>query len=61
MAQRTGKCARCGRIRLLVKNHKNGKHNDNSAGNIEYICDEDHAKFHQYSKGENSGVHLGGN
>ncbi len=61
MAQRTGKCERCGKIRSLVKNHKNGRHEDNSAGNVEYICDDCHARYHQYPKGKNSGVHIGGN
>ncbi|KKK97028.1 hypothetical protein LCGC14_2656880, partial [marine sediment metagenome] len=45
----------------LVKNHKDGNHNNNDPSNIEYICDDCHAKFHQYAKGENSGVHIGGN
>ena len=61
MPQRTGKCAKCGKIRTLVKNHKDGNHNNNDPSNIEYICDDCHAKFHQYAKGENSGVHIGGN
>ena len=61
MAQRTGKCAKCGKIRALVKNHKDGHHNNNDSSNIEFICDECHAKYHHFSKGENSGVHIGGN
>lgn len=54
-----GKCARCGKIRQLVLNHKNGKDNDNSEDNKEYICNECHASYHHYPKGQNSGIHLG--
>ncbi len=61
MAQRTGKCPKCGKIRALVRNHKDGNKNNNAPSNIEHICDVCHAKYHQYSKGENSGVHIGGN
>jgi len=53
-----GKCARCGKFRELVKNHKNGRHEDNSPGNLEYICNDCHAKYHHYPKGQNSGTAL---
>ena len=58
---RTGKCAKCGKIRTLRKNHKDGNNQNNASSNIEYICDECHAEYHQYSKGQNSGISIGGN
>lgn len=56
-----GKCAKCGKSRDLVTNHKNGRHSDNSPGNREEICNECHATYHHYPKGQNSGVAIRGN
>ena len=56
-----GKCAKCGRVRELVKNHKNGHHGDNSPGNVERICNQCHAEYHHYPKGQNSGTPIRGN
>ena len=54
-----GYCAKCGKYRELKRNHLDGNHDNNSVSNVEYWCDECHAKYHQYKKGENSGTHLG--
>ena len=56
-----GKCAKCGKIRQLVKNHKDGNNNNNDKGNIEHICDECHAEYHHYPKGQNTGISIRGN
>lgn len=56
-----GKCARCGKIRELVRNHKNGREEDNSPGNLERICHVCHAEYHHYPKGQNRGMSIGGN
>lgn len=53
-----GICEKCGKRRILKRNHLDGNQNNNALSNIEWWCDECHAKYHQYPKGKNNGVQI---